>query len=954
MIDSVSKALLIPNDSHLDELNPKEYIIIKRARVNNLKNLSVAIPRNKLVVITGLSGSGKSSLAFDTLFAEGQRMYVESLSSYARQFLGRMEKPEVDYIKGVSPAIAIEQKVNTRNPRSTVGTTTEIYDYLKLLFARIGKTCSPVSGKEVKRDTVTTVVDSINKLPAQTRVMIACPLHIKRGRKLTDELNLLLSKGFARILIQGDVKFIEELLNPEPEAGKKKKPAKVEEEVEVLIDRTTVNPEDEDTTFRLSDSVQTAFFEGEGDCTVYAEGHDKMHFSDRFELDGMKFTEPSINFFSFNNPFGACQTCEGFGKILGIDEDLVIPDKSLSVYEGAIAPWRSETMGEWQKPLLKNGIKFDFPIHRPYNELTKAQQDLLWNGNTYFDGIHAFFKYLATKTHKIQYRVLLSRYRGRTTCPDCKGTRLRKDAQYVKIAGVSISDLVLMPIEDMLAFFGKLKLPDYDKKISERILTEISSRLEYMAKVGLGYLTLNRLTSTLSGGEYQRIKLATSLGSALVGSMYVLDEPSIGLHPKDTNRMVGVLKSLRDLGNTVIVVEHEEAIMRASDQIIDIGPDAGSHGGELVFQGSVNDINGKVRSHTTDYLSGREEIPVPKTRRKWKDSITVCGARENNLKNLTVKFPLAALTVVTGVSGSGKSTLIKKILYPSVGRLSGSVSETPGKYDKLEGDFTKITQVEFVDQNPIGKSSRSNPISYVKAYDAIRQLYADEHLSKQRGYKPSHFSFNVEGGRCETCQGEGEIKVEMQFMADIYLKCESCHGKRFKQEVLEVEHNGKNIADILNLTVEEGLEFFKDKKSIYDKILPLNDVGLGYVKLGQSSNSLSGGEAQRVKLASFLGKNSPDGNILFIFDEPTTGLHFHDISKLLKAVNALVDEGHTVIIIEHNLEVIKCADWIIDLGPEGGEKKGGTIMYEGTPEEMVKKGKGYTAEFLKKKIVAHK
>ncbi len=950
----MTKTTSIPNDILLDDLDPKEFIIIKRARVNNLKNLSVAIPRNRLVVITGLSGSGKSSLAFDTLFAEGQRMYVESLSSYARQFLGRMEKPEVDYIRGVSPAIAIEQKVNTRNPRSTVGTTTEIYDYLKLLFARIGKTYSPVSGREVKRDTVTSVVDSIQKLPAQTRLMVACPVHVKKGRKLTDELNLLLSKGFARILMNGEIRFIEELIAAEAESGKKKKQPKTEDLVEVLIDRTTVNPEDEDTTFRLSDSIQTAFFEGEGDCTIYAEGHGKLHFSDRFELDGMKFTEPSINFFSFNNPFGACQTCEGFGKVLGIDEDLVIPDKSLSVYEGAIAPWRSETMGEWQKPLLKNGIKFDFPIHRPYNELTKEQQELLWNGNSYFDGIHNFFKYLESKTHKIQYRVLLSRYRGRTNCPDCKGTRLRKDAQYVKIAGVSITDLVLMPIEDMLAFFGKIKLPDFDIKISERILTEIRSRLEYMDKVGLGYLTLNRLTSTLSGGEYQRIKLATSLGSALVGSMYVLDEPSIGLHPKDTDRMVGVLKSLRDLGNTVIVVEHEEEIMRAADQIIDIGPDAGSHGGELVFQGSISDMNGKIRTHTTDYLSGREEISVPATRRKWKDSITVCGARENNLKNLTVKFPLGVLTVVTGVSGSGKSTLIKKILYPAVGRLSGSVSETPGKYDKLEGDYSRITQVEFVDQNPIGKSSRSNPISYVKAYDAIRQLYADQQLSKQRGYKPSHFSFNVEGGRCETCQGEGEIKVEMQFMADIYLKCESCHGKRFKQEILEIEHNGKNIADILDMTVEESLDFFRDKKSIYDKILPLNDVGLGYVKLGQSSNSLSGGEAQRVKLASFLGKNSAEGNLLFIFDEPTTGLHFHDISKLLKAVNALVDEGHTVIIIEHNLEVIKCADWIIDLGPEGGEKRGGTIMFEGTAEEMVKKGKGYTAEFLKKKLKGNK
>lgn len=944
---------LTTSDTYLDELDPKEYIIIKRARVNNLKNLSVAIPRNKLVVITGLSGSGKSSLAFDTLFAEGQRMYVESLSAYARQFLGRMEKPEVDYIKGVSPAIAIEQKVNTRNPRSTVGTTTEIYDYLKLLFARIGRTYSPVSGKEVKRDTVTSVIDAINKFKAGTRVMVACPLNIKKGRKLVDELSLLLSKGFARILINGEMKFIEELVGPaEPEGttAKKKKAVKIEGEIEILVDRASVNPEDEDTTFRLSDSVQTAFFEGEGDCTVYIEGQKKLHFSDRFELDGIKFTEPSVNFFSFNNPFGACQTCEGFGKILGIDEDLVIPDKSLSVYEGAIAPWRSETMGEWLKPLLKNGIKFDFPIHRPYNELTKAQQELLWNGNQHFEGINDFFKYLESKLHKIQYRVLLSRYRGRTNCPDCKGTRLRKDAQYVKIADTSITDLVLLPIEDALVYFEKVKLPEYDRKVSDRILTEIRSRLEYMTKVGLGYLTLNRLTSSLSGGEYQRIKLATSLGSALVGSMYILDEPSIGLHPKDTDRMVAVLKSLRDLGNTVIVVEHEEEIMRAADQIIDIGPDAGSHGGELVFQGSLKDVNGKIKSHTTDYLTGREEIAVPKIRRKWKDAVTVTGARENNLKNLTVKFPLEALTVVTGVSGSGKSTLIKKILYPAIGRLSGSVSEAPGRFDKLEGDFARITQIEFVDQNPIGKSSRSNPISYVKAYDAIRQLFADQPLAKQRSYKPSHFSFNVEGGRCDTCEGEGQIKVEMQFMADIYLNCESCHGKRFKQEVLEIEYNGKNIADILGMTVEDGLAFFQEKKAVYDKILPLQEVGLGYVKLGQSSNSLSGGEAQRVKLASFLGKNSPEGHILFIFDEPTTGLHFHDISKLLKAINALVDQGHSVIVIEHNLEIIKCADWIIDLGPEGGEKNGGNLIFTGTPEEMVKKGKGYTAEFLRKKL----
>jgi excinuclease ABC subunit A len=952
----MTKPTLPFSDTELDDLDPKEYIIIKRARVNNLKNLSVAIPRNKLVVITGLSGSGKSSLAFDTLFAEGQRMYVESLNSYARQFLGRMEKPEVDYIRGVSPAIAIEQKVNTRNPRSTVGTTTEIYDYLKLLFARIGKTYSPVSGNEVKRDTVTDVVEFINKQKEGTRVMVACPLKIQKGRKLADELNLLLSKGFARVLIDGEVKFIEELVGAptEEEAPKKKtsaKAKKVEGEVNILIDRAAINASDEDLTFRLSDSVQTAFFEGQGDCVIYIEGQAKKNFSDRFELDGISFTEPSINLFSFNNPFGACQTCEGFGKILGIDEDLVIPDKSLSVYEGAIAPWRGEVMSEWAKPLLKNGIKFDFPVHRPISELSRKQYDLLWTGNEHFDGLHEFFRYLASKTHKIQYRVMLSRYRGRTTCPDCRGTKLRKDAAYVKIADTSITDLVLMPLEDALVFFENLNLPAYEQRVSERILTEIKTRLEYMVKVGLGSLTLNRVTSTLSGGEFQRIKLATSLGSALVGSMYIMDEPSIGLHPRDTARMVEVLKSLRDMGNTVIVVEHEEEIMRAADQIIDIGPDAGSHGGHLVFQGSIKDITAKTQSHTAEYLFGTDEISIPKQRRKWKDSITLIGARENNLKNLKVKFPLGVLTVVTGVSGSGKSTLIKKVLYPALGRLTGNIGDTPGKYDQLVGDFNIIKQIEFVDQNPIGKSSRSNPISYVKAYDVIRNLYADQPLAKQRGYKPSHFSFNVEGGRCETCEGEGEIKVEMQFMADIFLECESCHGKRFKQEVLEVEHKGKSIADVLDMTVEEGLEFFKDKKPVYDRILPLFDVGLGYVKLGQSSNSLSGGEAQRVKLASFLGKNSPEkgDHILFIFDEPTTGLHFHDISKLLKAMNALVDEGHSVMVIEHNMEVIKCADWIIDLGPEGGEKNGGQLLFEGTPEEMVKKGKGYTSEFLRKK-----
>jgi excinuclease ABC subunit A len=939
-------------DAFLDDLDPREYIIIKRARVNNLKNLSVAIPRNKFVVITGLSGSGKSSLAFDTLFAEGQRMYVESLSSYARQFLGRMEKPDVDYIRGVSPAIAIEQKVNTRNPRSTVGTSTEIYDYLKLFFARIGKTYSPVSGLAVKRDSVTDVVDFINKQLPGTRVMVSCPVRAGKGRKYEDELNLLLSKGFARVLIEGEVKFIEELLQPAD--GKSKKKKGTLPDLEILIDRAAVNPDDEDLAFRLGDSVQTAFFEGLGDCYIHVENKERHVFSDRFELDGISFTEPSVNLFSFNNPFGACKTCEGFGRVLGIDDDLVIPDKSLSVYENAIAPWKGEVMSEhWLKPLLKNGIKFNFPVHRPYSDLTQAEKDLLWNGNEYFDGIHQFFRYLESKMHKIQYRVMLSRYRGRTTCPDCRGTRLRKDARYVKVSGYSITDLVLLPIEDLYTTLLNIRIDEYDRKVSERLLTEIRTRLSYLVKVGLGYLSLNRLTNTLSGGEFQRIKLATSLGSALVGSMYIMDEPSIGLHPRDTEKMVEVLLSLRDLGNTVIVVEHEEEIMRAADQIIDIGPDAGSHGGNLVFQGTLADINGTSQSHTTEYLTGRETIPVPSSRRKWKDFIMVVGARENNLKNLTVKIPMGVLTVITGVSGSGKSTLIKKIVYPALGRMNGSVAESPGRFDKLDGDYGLVTQVEYVDQNPIGKSSRSNPVSYVKAYDVIRQLFTDQPLSKQRGYKPAYFSFNVEGGRCDNCEGEGEIKVEMQFMADIFLTCEVCQGKRFKQEVLEVEYNGKNIAEVLEMTVEESLAFFKDKKSIFEKIAPLYEVGLGYVKLGQSSNSLSGGEAQRVKLASFLGKNTSDGrqHILFIFDEPTTGLHFHDISRLLKAINALVEEGHSVIIIEHNLEVVKCADWIIDLGPEGGEKNGGFLVFEGTPENMVKKGKGYTAQYLKSKLI---
>lgn len=926
----------------IDRLNPREYIIIKGARVNNLKNLSVAIPRNKLVVITGLSGSGKSSLAFDTLFAEGQRMYVESLSSYARQFLGRMEKPEVDYIRGVSPAIAIEQKVNTRNPRSTVGTTTEIYDYLKLLFSRIGVTYSPVSGEKVSKDTVTDVVDFINNLPKGTRVMISCPLKIHHKRDLEQELTVLMRKGFTRILVENEPVFIEDALEQADSLSYS---------VEILIDRTAVDADDEDLQFRMADSVQTGFFEGHGDCHIHVHDGETVHFSDRFEADNIKFEEPTVNFFSFNNPYGACRRCEGFGKILGIDEDLVIPDKSLSIYEGAIAPWRSERMQKWLEPLLRNGIRFDFPIHRPFNELSELERTLLWTGNSYFKGLDAFFNHLASKTHKIQYRVLLSRYRGRTVCPDCRGTRLRKDANYVKIAGASITDLVLMPVSRIREFFRDLSISDHDRTIASRLIREIEYRLEYIEEVGLGYLTLNRMTSTLSGGEFQRIKLATSLGSALVGSMYILDEPSIGLHPRDTGRLVNVLLALRDLGNTVIVVEHEEEVMKRADQIIDIGPDAGVHGGELLFQGTVDELNG-VNTHTARFLNGSDRVEVPAQRRKWKDSITISGARENNLKNISVTFPLGILTVVTGVSGSGKSTLVKKLLYPSVGKVLGTVNEPTGSFDRMEGEYKKITQIEFVDQNPIGKSSRSNPVTYVKAYDGVRQLFSEQPLAKQRGYKPAHFSFNVDGGRCETCQGEGVVKIEMQFMADVYLTCESCKGKRFKQEILDVTYHDKNISEVLDLTVAEALVFFEQKAPIYNKLKPLADVGLGYIGLGQSSSSLSGGEAQRVKLAFYLGKNTRDKkeHILFIFDEPTTGLHFHDINTLMDSINALVEQGNSVLIIEHNMEVIKTADWLIDLGPEGGEG-GGYLNFAGTPEEMIKLKGNHTADYLKDKLL---
>ena len=931
---------------NIDDLSPKEYIIVKNARVNNLDNLSVAIKRNKLTVITGVSGSGKSSLAFDTLYAEGQRMYVESLSSYARQFLGRMEKPDVDYIRGVSPAIAIEQKVSTKNARSTVGTSTEIYDYLKLLFSRIGRTISPVSGKEVKKNSVSDAVDFILKQELGSKFMIITPLVVAEGRELLTELELLMQKGYSRVIVDGQPAFLEDVI--------KSPSTTTDSKIEILIDRATVQ-NDEEFQFRMGDSVQTAFFEGHGTCIIDFPGVLRKEYNDRFELDGITFEEPTTNFFTFNNPYGACRTCEGFGHVLGIDTDLVIPDKTMSVFEGAIAPWRSEKMSEWKDKFVKVAMDFDFPIHRSFEDLDQAQIDLLWTGNKQFKGLNKFFAMLEAESHKIQYRVMLSRYRGRTVCPDCRGTRLRKDAGYVKVGGKNIQDLVLMSMDQLEHFFENLVFTEYEEQVVNKIVKEIKSRVEFIKKVGLGYLTLNRLTGTLSGGEFQRIKLATSLGSALVGSMYILDEPSIGLHPRDTSKLIEVLHRLRDLGNTVIVVEHEEDVMRASDEIIDIGPEAGTKGGHLIFQGSVEDSAKDTKSYTGKFLNGIETIETPKYRRKWNQSITIKGAFENNLQNLTVEFPLNIFTAITGVSGSGKSTLVNKIFYPAVKKHIGEYSETKAKYKGIEGALKSVESIEFVDQNPIGKSSRSNPVTYLKAYDAIRNLYTEQDLSKHRGFKPAHFSFNVDGGRCDTCQGEGQITVEMQFMADIHLTCEECKGKRFKDEVLEVEYKpkhrekGLNIYEVLNLTVDEAIDFFAEEKKIIDRILPLQKVGLGYIGLGQSSNTLSGGEAQRVKLAFFLSKEHKAKNCIFIFDEPTTGLHFHDIRKLLASMQALVDAGHTVMVIEHNLEVIKCADWVIDLGPDGGDK-GGNLCFVGTPEDLANSDSGFTAKYLKLKM----
>jgi excinuclease ABC subunit A len=916
-----------------------ESIIIKGAREHNLKNVDLTLPKNKLIVFTGVSGSGKSSLCMDTLYAEGQRRYVESLSSYARQFLMRMNKPDVDYIKGITPAIAIEQKVSTRTTRSTVGTLTEIYDYLRLLYARIGKTTSPISGNEVKKHEVKDVVDFIFSHSEDTKVQMFAPILMKR--KIEDELNILLQKGFTRVLYKKELYKIEELLEQDLKKNK-------EEKISILIDRVVAENTD-DNHSRCADSVQTCFYEGDGECIIDIDGKLSV-FNNKFELDGMKFEEPSQHFFNFNNPYGACKTCEGFGTVIGIDEDIIIPDKNLSVYEGAIACWKGEKMKLWNDKLVKNGIKFDFPIHRSIKDLTKEEKKLLWTGNEYFEGLNQFFKFLEAESYKIQYRVMLSRYRGRTTCQDCNGSRLRADSNYVKINKMALSELLMTPIDEAYVFFDTLKLNKTDAKIAERIIVEIKNRLKVMVEIGLGYLTLNRFSNTLSGGETQRINLTRILGSNLTDSLYMLDEPSIGLHPKDTEKLIAVIKELRDMGNTVIVVEHDEEMIREADYLVDMGPYAGVNGGEVVFSGHSKDLKTAVKSLTAKYMLGLETIAVPKSRRKFINSIEITGASHHNLKNIDVKFPLQTLTVVTGVSGSGKTTLVKKILYPLIANLTEeNAGEKPGFYNDLKGEYKLIKQVEMIDQNPLGRTSRSNAVTYTKSYDAIRDLFSQQQLSKLRGFKAKDFSFNVEGGRCETCKGDGEIVVEMQFLADVHLVCDSCKGKRFKEEVLEVTFKDKSIFDVLSMSIDEAMEFFIHHPDIRLRIKPLQDIGLGYITLGQSTSTLSGGEAQRLKLASFLGKGAVTHPVLFIFDEPTTGLHFYDVQKLLDAFDALIKLGHTLVVIEHNLDVIKCADWLIDLGPEGG-KNGGSLMFQGIPEDILKNDKSETARFLKEKL----
>ena len=922
------------------KLEPKKNILIKGAQLHNLKNIDVAIPRNQLVVITGLSGSGKSSLAFDTLYAEGQRRYVESLSSYARQFLGRLDKPKVEYIKGIAPAIAIEQKVNTTNARSTVGTSTEIYDYLKLLFARVGKTYSPISGREVKKDTVSDVIEEVKSFEENSKWLLLAPIHLEEGRALEDKLKVLLQQGFARILVNNEMVRLDEIDQHSLD----------NKDILLIIDRIVVKTEEEFFN-RLADAIQTAFYEGKGECYLQELNSDKrIVFSNNFELDGLTFLEPNVHLFSFNNPYGACPKCEGYGNVIGIDEELVIPNTALSVYENAIFPWRGESMSWFRDQLVNNAYKFDFPIHKPFFELTAEQIQLIWDGNKYFTGLNDFFTELEEKNYKIQNRVLLSRYRGKTKCTVCKGKRLRPEANYIKIASKTITELVDLPIVKLIDFFKTLELNEYDAKVAKRLLIEINNRLGFLANVGLSYLTLNRNSATLSGGESQRINLATSLGSSLVGSMYILDEPSIGLHPKDTERLIEVLKDLRNLGNTVIVVEHDEDIMKAADMIIDIGPEAGTFGGHLVAQGTYDEIL-QADSLTAQYLSGRAQIEVPKKRRKFKHHIEVIGARENNLKNENFTFPLECLTVITGVSGSGKSTLVKKILFPAIQKQLEGVGEKAGQFTELAGNYSNIKHIEYVDQNPIGRSSRSNPITYIKAYDDIRDLFSKQSVSKLRGYQAKHFSFNVDGGRCETCKGDGEVTIEMQFMADVHLECESCNGKRFKKEILEVTFEGKNIDDILKMTIDDAISFFENHKQtkITQKIKPLKDVGLGYVQLGQSSSTLSGGEAQRIKLASFLVKGTVKDKALFVFDEPTTGLHFHDIKKLLTSFDALIEKGHSIIVIEHNLDLIKCADYILDIGPEGGEN-GGKLIAFGTPEEVAKNKNSVTGTYLSEKL----